>query len=75
MQLFPFNPANFSSSSFWKKNKKKPFSLVIVSKCAHHPAVCYSAVGLTSHVSQLYNGVPRPRTIVWMVGVKGQPPP
>ena len=55
--------------------KKSPFILDIVSKCAHLPAVCYSAVGLTGHVSQPYNRAPPPRTMVWMVGVKGQPPP
>lgn len=51
---------------------KKTFNFGIVSKCAHSPAVCYSAVGLTGHVSPLYNRESRSGTIVWMVGVKGQ---
>lgn len=52
--------------------KKKTFNFGIVSKCAHSPAVCHSAVGLTGHVSPLYNRESRSGTIVWMVGVKGQ---
>lgn len=61
-------------SIWWKgeKNRKKTFNFGIVSKCAHSPAVCYSAVGLTGHVSPLYNRESRSGTIVWMVGVKGQ---
>lgn len=57
--------------SLWKREKTS-FNLGIVSKCAHSPAVSYSAVGLMGHVSQLYNRVSRSGTIVWMVGVKGQ---
>lgn len=55
-----------------KKSKKVSFNFAIVSKCAPSPAVRYSAVGLTGHVSQLYNRVSRSGTIVWMAGVKGQ---
>lgn len=55
-----------------KSKKKNSFNFGFVSKCAHAPAVCHSAVGLMSHVSQLYNRVSRSGTIVWMVGVKGQ---
>lgn len=54
------------------KKNKKTFNFGIVSKCAHSPAVCYSTVGLTGHVSPLYNRESRSGTIVWMVGVKGQ---
>lgn len=62
---------NFSCTLSGKK-KKQSLHFGIVSKCARSPAVCYSAVGLTSHVSQLYNRASRSGTIVWMVGVKGQ---
>lgn len=46
-----------------------------MSKCAHQPAVRYSSVGLTGHVSQHYKSLPVAGTIVWMAGVKGQTPP
>lgn len=65
--------ANFFLHSLSLENKKKSLLIFgIVSKCAHSPAVCYSAVGLMGHVSQQYNRVSRSGTIVWMVGVKGQ---
>lgn len=57
-----------------ESKKKIPFSSVIVCKCAHSPAVCHSAAGLTGHASQAYNRVPLPATMVRMAGVKGQLP-